>query len=136
MSRVARTQHPPRASACLLLLTLMSLALRMLGLRRTIALAYRLGGRIGEQRRDDPLARESALSVVRAAAFFPARAECLEQSLVLLIVLRRRGMAAELRVGMQPMPFTAHAWVELHDWPINEQPDFVARLAPFPSIGG
>lgn len=131
-----RTAAPPRTAACALLLLGVAAALRVLKLRRTIALAYRVAGDVGEGRADDALVRRTAKQVVRAAAFFPGRAECLEQSIVLLVMLRRRGLAAELRLGVQPMPFTAHAWVELHGRPVNEVEDFVARLAPFPSLGG
>ena len=131
-----RDAAPPRTAACALLLIGVAAALRVLKLRRTIALAYRLAGPVDARRADDALVRRTAKQVVRAAAFFPARAECLEQSIVLLVLLRRRGFAAELRLGVQPMPFTAHAWVELHGRPVNEVEDFVARLAPFPSLGG
>jgi hypothetical protein len=74
--------------------------------------------------------------VAIAAAFYPGRAQCLEQSLALFLLLRRRAMPVELRIGVQPFPFTAHAWVEHNGRPVNEQEDFVTRLAPFPSIGG
>ena len=43
------------------------------------------------------------------------KATCLPQALVLCRVLRRRGLPAQLRIGVRPQvaPFEAHAWVEL-----------------------
>jgi Transglutaminase-like superfamily len=51
---------------------------------------------------------------------------CLELSLVLLTLLRRRGTAGRLVIGVTgPRDFTAHAWVEVHDQPVLPVgPDF------------
>lgn len=38
---------------------------------------------------------------------------CLQRSAAVTRMLRRRGFAAELVVGYQPMPINSHAWVEL-----------------------
>ena len=80
--------------------------------------------------------RSAAHRVARAAAFYPGRVECLEQSLALYLLLRRRGVAVELRMGVRPAPFTAHAWIEYRGQPINETEDFIQQLTPFPNIGG
>lgn len=70
--------------------------------------------------------------VATVAAFFPARALCLEQSLALYCVLRRRGISATLRLGVHPAPFAAHAWVEYGGVPINEDADRIHELLPLP----
>jgi hypothetical protein len=139
----ARGPRPPRLLASGILLTSMVMSLRVLGLRRTLRVARWLGrerkrgGRsTGTRRTLAELVRLSAARVATAAAFYPGRAECLEQSLTLFVLLRRRGLAAELRLGVQTFPFRAHAWVEYGGRPINEHEDFVSRLAAFQSLGG
>jgi hypothetical protein len=58
--------------------------------------------------------RIARLEVVTAANLF-FRTSCLEQSLVLCRLLRRRGMNATLRIGARKEAdrFEAHAWVEM-----------------------
>jgi hypothetical protein len=66
-----------------------------------------------------------------AAAFIPGRALCLEQSLALYVCLRRAGVAVGLRLGVQPYPFAAHAWVEYKGEPVGESWDRVGRFVAF-----
>jgi hypothetical protein len=58
--------------------------------------------------------RRAALLVDRVGGLYPLDATCLKKSLVLLRVLRRRGHAAELRLGVRRRDgaFASHAWVE------------------------
>jgi hypothetical protein len=58
--------------------------------------------------------RIARLEVVTAANLF-FRTSCLEQSLVLCRLLKRRGMNAGLRIGARKEAdrFEAHAWVEM-----------------------
>jgi hypothetical protein len=70
------------------------------------------------------------------ATLVPWRAQCLEQSLMLYVWLRRRGIAADLRLGAQALPFAAHAWIEIDGRPINALPEFLLSLAPFPELPG
>lgn len=53
------------------------------------------------------------------------KANCLHQSLALCWLLRRQGMAAQIRIGVRPnmQPFQAHAWVELDGIPLGQQVD-------------
>lgn len=53
-----------------------------------------------------------ALMAANAALY---RQACLPRSLALVTALERRGLAAELRVGIRPggAPLAAHAWVEV-----------------------
>lgn len=61
----------------------------------------------------------SALEIARLAAatarHLPFRTNCLEQSVVLCWLLRRRGISADLRIGARKEAdrFEAHAWVEV-----------------------
>jgi hypothetical protein len=134
------TMRKPNLVTCAVLLALADGTLKVLGLRRAVSLARRLAGSPSEDAGPAGHAvvdvSEVAHQVATAAAFYPGRAQCLEQSLVLFLLLRRRGIGALLRIGVQPFPFVAHAWVEHRGRPVNEHEDFVTRLAPFPNIGG
>lgn len=105
--------------------------LRLAGFRRSVRLARWTGSRFGGRP-----ARGLAVDVVRAvavaAAFFPGRAVCLEQSLAGYVLLRRAGHQAQLRLGVQPLPFEAHAWLELEGRPVLENADELARFVAFP----
>lgn len=80
---------------------------------------------------------ESARAVARlesAAArnlFF--RPNCLERSLVLWWLLKRRGIAAELRIGARKdaETFKAHAWVECGGTVIDEPDETHLHFVPF-----
>ena len=78
--------------------------------------------------------RAVASCIERVAALFPGRARCLEQSLTLFLILRRMGLPAELKLGAQALPFTAHAWVELFGEPLNGNAEEIRLLAPFPEL--
>lgn len=63
--------------------------------------------------------RQAALdvgwAVTRIAAYFPGSAMCLAQGLAARTMLRRRGIASILHVGVarsEAAPFEAHAWLE------------------------
>jgi hypothetical protein len=124
--------------ACLAMLLLADLALHAGGLRLAVRFAHRLAGR-------DP-ARSGTLNadmiaatthrVATAASLYPRRALCLEQSLALHVLLGRRGIPTELKIGMHQLPFYAHAWVEHDGRPINERDEFVRTLATFSSVEG
>lgn len=107
------------------------LSLKLAGFRRTIRWARRLAGQT-EASNDWNCAERSARSVAIAAAFFPGRAICLEQSVALYVLLRRRGVAVSLRIGVQPYPFQAHAWIELDGRPVFENADELVKFVAFP----
>jgi len=52
---------------------------------------------------------------------------CLERSVVLLALLRRRGVPAELVIGAKQLPFRAHAWVEVRGVVVNDK-DYVSQI--------
>jgi len=80
-------------------------------------------------------AEQVALQVARAGSLYPGRARCLEQSMVLYFILRRRGAAVELRIGVRPYGFLAHAWVELDGRPIYEKGEVTDAVVAFPGLG-
>ena len=61
-------------------------------------------------------------AVERAAVWYPKRALCLQRSAVTTCLLRQRGIHAHMVVGVRPMPFLAHAWVEVRGIVVNDFP--------------
>jgi hypothetical protein len=108
---------------------------RLVGLRRTFAVLRRLTPERAVPANSTDIIADTTHRVSLAAAFYPRRALCLEQSLTLFVLLRRRGVRAELRLGVQPRPFYAHAWVEANGRAISEAEDLPLTLAAFPSLG-
>lgn len=80
---------------------------------------------------------ESARAIARlessAARNLILRTNCLERSLVLWWLLRRRGIASELRVGARKNThkFEAHAWVECGGIVVEEAAENHLHFAPF-----
>lgn len=126
---------PPSVPRCMAALAAVRLHLKLRGFGRSIAAARRWGGEAdGAGADEQALIERTVEALVTAAAFFPGRAICLEQSLALYVLLRRRGVPVELRLGVQAVPFSAHAWLELRGAPIEENADWVDYLLPFPEI--
>lgn len=47
---------------------------------------------------------------------------CLQRSAALAVLLRRYGLYGELVIGVQPLPFQSHAWVEMDGRIVNDKP--------------
>jgi len=72
--------------------------------------------------------------MVRAAARHGiGNPSCLEESLVLVHLLRKQGIASQLRIGVKKnIPkFEAHAWVECGGVALNESEALHDHYAPF-----
>jgi hypothetical protein len=124
--------HGPLAAYGALALIGVTVALRVIGFPRTLALSRWVARRARPSLGDEAHIVDAVANGVAAAAIFcPARAECLEQAVAMYVVLRRAGLPAELRFGAIRSPFSAHAWVELHGQPIREDPDQLRRYAVF-----
>lgn len=83
----------------------------------TVVERLRTGG--SPQRVGNPNALEEARrlghAVVRALTVVPGDTRCLRRSLVLMQLLAKRGISAQLVIGTRTSPdFLAHAWIE-HD---------------------
>ncbi len=131
-----RTPRVPGALAAFGLLVLFDVVLRARGLQRTLGLARRLGAKAETGAWEPAWTELVGRRVAMAAAFYPRRALCLEQSLAMFVALRRAGAPAVLRIGVRPVPFAAHAWVEIDGIAVNEPQDFISQLVPFPGLGG
>lgn len=81
---------------------------------------------------DPRIVKQTEYRVAAAAALYPGRAKCLEQSLVLYYTLRRAGVAVQFRTGVQPFPFLAHAWIEYRNEVINDVPEHTKWFACLP----
>lgn len=47
---------------------------------------------------------------------------CLQRSAATTCLLRRYGIAAQMVIGAQHLPFRAHAWVEVNGLVVNDKP--------------
>ena len=112
--------------------------IRLKGLRECQATLARLAP-TGDNRRPaagvpaEALAHTVTRMVAAAAAHGPYRANCLQRSVALWWLLRRRGLTSELRIGTRTHAgrFEAHAWVEFDGMVLNESRDVLARFTPF-----
>jgi hypothetical protein len=114
--------------------TLIGIKLLMLtlGFARTLhLLEWRIGVRFPSVEPHATALDAAAHSVVAAAVMLPGRNECLEQSLSLWYLLRRRGVAADLTFGMRQYPFGAHAWVSYRGEPLNEDREALRHYVAF-----
>src|SRR5579862_915209 len=94
-------------------------------------LNWRLHGHATPIEPDTVSLESAARTVVAAAVLIPGRIECLEQSLALWYLLRRRGVGAELTFGMRQYPFGAHAWVTYRGEPLNEDREALRHYVAF-----
>ena len=118
----------------LVLLPMTALSLRLFGFQRTHA-AMAGTGFNGATADDITLsrARQTARIVAAAARYGPYRATCLPISLVLVRLLRRQGIDADLRLGVSKAApgIEAHAWVEHRGMPLVGNQGIHERFAVF-----
>lgn len=108
------------------------LGLHVLGLRRFQAWLQRDNPAIENSLSLDEIIRIGTLVNI-AALHVPFPATCLTRSLLLGWILRRRGVASQLRMGVRLTHgvLDAHAWVEHEGRPINDTQENVERFAAF-----
>ena len=111
------------------------LSLRMRGLRPTQRGLARIAPLRPPYREDLAAARQAARIVTIAGNYGLMRPNCLQRSLVLWAILRRRQIDSQLRIGVAPpqgregMAF--HAWLELGGEVVNDRPDVARTYQPF-----
>ena len=66
-------------------------------------------------------------AVDHACVWYPKRVLCLQRSFVTTYLLRKHGVAAEMVLGAQKLPFKAHAWVEVERRAVNERSNVQAN---------
>ena len=74
-----------------------------------------------------PSPQQICLAVDAAAAFYFRKILCLQRSAATACLLKKCGFAAQMVIGVQLMPFLAHAWVELDGLVINDKP-YLAQI--------
>jgi hypothetical protein len=57
-----------------------------------------------------------------AAVLYFRKVLCLQRSAATACLLKKYGFAAQLVIGVQQLPFAAHAWVELNGFVVNDKP--------------
>lgn len=123
----------PSVLQCGALLLALKLALRVYGFGKVLRAIGRRMERIPATTWLDPEAVKAAERVVAtAAALYPGRALCLEQSLVLYYLLRRHGVAVTYCQGVMPHPFQAHAWVEYDGEVISDVAEHARQFVRLP----
>ncbi|MEE4238147.1 MAG: lasso peptide biosynthesis B2 protein [Anderseniella sp.] len=122
------------------LLPAVGASLRLLGFKRTRYLLERFAPPPVQKRLDETSPSENASRIARlvgiAGYHGPYRATCLRQSLALWLLLRRRGIPAELRIGVRKETgdFDAHAWVDHEGVALNDRSDVSSRFPAFPGL--
>jgi len=61
-------------------------------------------------------------TVDMACIWYWKRVLCLQRSAATTCLLKRHGIAAQMVIGAQQMPFKAHAWVEVEGRVVNDKP--------------
>jgi hypothetical protein len=61
-------------------------------------------------------------AVDMACIWYWKEALCLQRSAATACLLKRYGVAAQMVIGAQQMPFKAHAWVEVDGHVVNDKP--------------
>lgn len=129
----SRADRVPSVLHCGLLIAAVKLMLKVRGFDATTSwIRQRVATVPAADPANDAIVTQTEYAVATAAALYPGRALCLERSLVLYYLLRRRGIAVTYCQGVQPYPFLAHAWAEYCGQPINDVLEHVQLFARLP----
>ena len=118
----------------LVLLPLLTLLLRLRGFAAARGTLHAWLGEPGASARPaEEVAATASRMVAAAARHSPFPSTCLERSLALWWLLARRGVAAQLRIGVRKTgeKFEAHAWVEYDGVAVGESDGTHQHYAPF-----
>lgn len=99
------------------------LAFDLLGFGQNFAAMHRL---VRRWKTRQISASESSVNRVctamnHACVWYPKRVLCLQRSAVTTCLLRHCGVPAQMVMGVQNLPFRAHAWTEVHGRTTNER---------------
>lgn len=105
------------------LLNLVSLMLRLRGFNRLQEFVRRWPVLGQSDPGKEPMIIPSLCRALdRAVLFSIGPAYCLKQSAVLVCMLRMYGIPAQMILGVNHLPFAAHAWVEVNGQPVKTDP--------------
>jgi prolyl oligopeptidase len=77
--------------------------------------------RVANRRSSPGTVLETCRAVDIASVCYWKQALCLHRSAALTCLLRRLGVPAQMVIGVQPLPFRAHAWVEVEGRVVNDR---------------
>jgi hypothetical protein len=87
------------------------------------------GWQVNNEHAESNVIHRVCMAVNYACVWYPKQALCLQRSFVTTYLLRKHGVAAQMVVGAQKLPFKAHAWVEVDGRAINERSNVQATYA-------
>jgi hypothetical protein len=124
-----------RTGEAMVLLLVVCLLLGLLPFRRVLGL-LRIAPGHAQGRQSVAQAAQVSRAIARAARWAPFRAVCLQQAFAAALMLRRRGLAATVHLGVaRDVPgadLAAHAWSRCGDFPVTGEAaegDFTAVAA-------
>lgn len=110
--------------------------LRLYGFEKTLAKLQRIP-LAPEDKASDPATypTRTSLLVNAAARFLFRREACLQRSLMLWFLLRKKGIESELKIGVatEDQKLQAHAWLEIDGAAVNESPHIHEQFNSFTS---
>jgi hypothetical protein len=119
--RKQTSQNQPLSTACAFVgLFVFDCVLSLFSLKSLSAMVHKWPIRHTRGKDEVPLVERVCRAAERACVWYPKKALCLQRSAVTTCMLRLMGLPAELVIGAQPMPFQAHAWVELRGSVVND----------------
>lgn len=143
--RWAALSYPDRLTvgAAFAVHTVIAVALRTVGSARVAAAVERWSATGNRQDAADLAAAVRVCQIVdRVAAHRVPRGTCLTRSLTSQAILRRRGVPADLRLGVRPTgsgtgpsQLAFHAWTEVAGTVVNDRSDVASLYAVFPVEG-
>jgi Transglutaminase-like superfamily len=115
-------------------LLVVKVAIHTVNLSRVMAWAGRVRGNVV----DLPAAEVDRLTWMVTGVSHTVFLHCLPRSLALSRVLARRGVATTLRIGVRTVDgeLRAHAWVEWHGRPLNDDERSLREFAVFEDLSG
>lgn len=111
------------AWTAVLVLAVMGIAMRVGGmamLHRIVRNCPILGP--ASQERQPAIIRTWTAALDQAHTLYLSRTWCLQRAATLACLLRLSGVEGTVVIGVQTMPFYAHAWVEVNGAVVNDEP--------------
>lgn len=87
------------------------------------------GWKVNRRTATSDLIDRVCMAVNYTCVWYPKQVLCLQRSFVTTYLLRKHGIAAQMVLGAQKLPFKAHAWVEVDGRAVNERSNVQAAYA-------
>jgi hypothetical protein len=84
--------------------------------------------RTAKQRGLPPPVADLCDALETAVCFYFKRVHCLQRAAVIVRMLRKNGIAADLVIACRPSPFFSHAWAEVDGKVVNDLPAYKEQL--------